>query len=326
MKTKDYYKILDIAENSTEVEIKSAYRKLARKFHPDVAGATSEAISRFKDINEVYDTLMDKKRRCEYDALRRLYSYASGSTAKESDKKKDPEQASQVKTTLNTFWEDFVKYQRQKEVKSTPQPENGSDITTEVSITLSEAVNGTAKKVNILHTKPCPQCNGRKFVNGGKCQACNGSGNISEHKKLTVKIPANIKNGYRIRIAGEGNQGVHGGRNGNLYLLIKIENNSDFKYDGINVFKTIPITPFEAVLGAEVEVPVVAGKVTMKILPNTKSGQKFRLQGQGLVKNGIAGDLIVTVEIQIPEKISEAEKDLYRKLAKLSTMDIRKSI
>lgn len=326
MKTKDYYKILDIAEHSTDAEIKTAYRKLARKFHPDVTGATPESITRFKEINEAYDTLMDKKRRYEYDALRRLYSYATTPPPPKAEQKKSDEQSFEAKTTLNNFWNDFIKYQRQKDVKNTPAPENGSDITTEVSITLSEAVNGTAKRVNILHTKPCPQCNGRKFVNGGKCQACNGTGSVSEHKKLTVKIPANIKNGYKIRIAGEGNQGVNGGQNGNLYLLIKIENNSNFKYDGINVLKTVPITPCEAVLGAEIEVPVVTGKVTMKILPNTKSGQKFRLQGQGLTKNGVVGDLIVTVEIQIPENLSEEELDLYRKLAKLSTNDIRKSI
>ena len=325
MKTKDYYKILDILETSTDMEIKSAYRRLARQYHPDIAGASAENLARFKDINEAYDTLSDKKKRYNYDSLRRLYSYVSESQS--NTKREDKQETSTCdKKVFNNFWSDFIKAQRQRESASQTLPENGTDITTEVTLSLSEAINGTLKKVNILHTTPCSHCGGRKFVNGGKCNSCNGTGTVSEHKKLTVKIPANIKNGYRIRIAGEGNRGVNGGKNGNLYLLIKIENNSNFKYDGVNVFRTVPITPSEAVLGADIEVPVSTGFVTMRVIPNTKSGQKFRIQGQGLTKNGAIGDLIVTVEIQIPENMSDEEKDLYRKLAKFNTNNIRKSI
>lgn len=319
MKTKDYYKILEINETATEAEIKAAYRTLARKFHPDIAG--EENADKFKDINEAHDILMNRQKRYEYDAMRRLYTYA---TTPNPEPNKQNSTHQETKNSFNNFWTDFVKYQQAKTYNSAPQPKNGSDITTEVTLTIAEALNGTSKKINILHTKPCPHCEGRKFVNGSKCQSCNASGYVSEHKRLTVKIPASVKSGYKIRIVGEGNQGAYGGKNGNLYLLIKIENKSDFKYDGINITRTVPITPAEAVLGADIEIPTSNGLITMKVVPNTNSGQKFRLQGQGITKNGITGDLIVTVEIKIPDNITEAEKDLYRKLAKLSSQNIRK--
>ena len=344
MQTKDYYKILDISERATESDIKSAYRKMARKFHPDVVGSSPENVARFKDINEAYDTLMDRRKRYDYDALRRLYSYANNPNDEAEKKEKQPDfnvknefnsknefkTKYQSKNYFSGMWEEFLNAQyQQKEYKKQQQnlqSENGSDITTEVVISMEEAINGTSKKINVLHTNKCSVCNGRKFTNGTVCQHCKGSGMESEHKKFTVKIPANVKNGYKIRIAGEGNPGINGGKNGDLYLLIKIENNSNFKYDGNNVLRTIPITPYEAVLGADIEIPVADGKITMKILPNTNSGQKFRLQGQGISKNGVKGDLIITVEIKIPENLSSEEIDLYRKLAKLDSNNLRKSI
>ena len=223
MKTKDYYKTLNINENATESEIKSAYRKLARTHHPDIAGASPANVQLFKDINEAYETLIDRKKRYEYDAIRRLYSYATkqGTTPPPNRPTKDTQSNTTTKSK-NSFWEDFLKYQKQKETYSKPAPENGSDITTEVTITYAEANNGTQKRINILHNKPCEICKGRKFVNGCLCSACNGTGSVSEHKRLTVKIPPNVKSGYKIRIAGEGNQGSNGGKNGNLYLIIKI--------------------------------------------------------------------------------------------------------
>ncbi len=330
MQTKDYYKILDIDEMATDSDIKTAYRSLARKFHPDIAGSSSENIERFKEINEAYTTLIDRRKRYDYDALRRLYSYTKQPTCDEkaafntqqSNSGMDFKTKYQSKNYFSGMWEDFKNQYQQKQ--QTPLPENGSDITTEVNITIEESIHGTSKKINVLHTKTCSKCNGRKFVNGTACSHCNGSGLESEHKKFTVKIPANVKNGYKIRIADEGNPGINGGKNGNLYLLIKIENNSNFKYDGCNVLKTVPITPYEAVLGADIEIPVPDGKLTMKILPNTNSGQKFRLQGQGITKNGVKGDLIITVEIKIPDNLTNEEIDLYRKLAKISSYNIRK--
>jgi len=205
------------------------------------------------------------------------------------------------------------------------RPERGRDITTDVKITMSEAKAGTTRTINILHTEVCPNCDGRTFVNGGKCPICKGLGEQSIHKKLNVKIPANVKHGSKIRIANEGNKGYNGGKNGDLYLNVKIENNSKFKYEGQNALCTIPIAPFEAILGASIEIPTPNGNVSMKILPNTHSGQKFRLAGQGLTYEGKTGDMIVTVNIDTPKSPSKEEIKLYEKLRDITKTDIREN-
>ena len=208
------------------------------------------------------------------------------------------------------------------------KPENGRDINLNVIIKISEAISGTNRTVNVLHSEKCPKCEGRRFINGAKCPMCKGSGEISTHKKLNVKIPAGIKKGAKIRIANEGNKGYNGGKNGDLYLNIDIEDSKFFRYDGNNVLCEIPITPFEAVLGANIEVPTLCGNVSMKIPQNTSTGQKFRLSGQGVLdsKTNKKGDQIVTVKIEIPKEMSSEEINLYEQLKKLSKNDIRENL
>ena len=169
----------------------------------------------------------------------------------------------------------------------------------------------------------CPRCRGRKFINGTKCAECDGTGEISEHKKITVKIPPNIKNGAKLRVANEGNPGLYGGKNGDLYLKISVIQDSLWKYEGADILCNVPITPFEAVLGAAVEIPAFDGNLKFKVPPGTHSGQKFRLAGQGLDKNGKKGDIIVTVTIEIPDSLSNDEIKLYEKLKKACSADIR---
>lgn len=208
------------------------------------------------------------------------------------------------------------------------KPENGRDINLNVNIKMSEAITGTHRTVNVLHTEKCPKCEGRRFINGSKCPLCKGTGEISIHKKLNVKIPAGIKKGSKIRVANEGNKGYNGGRDGDLYLYIEIEESAFFKYEGINVHCEIPITPFEAVLGASIEVPTLCGNVSMKIPPNTSTGQKFRLSEQGVYdeKNRKKGDQIVVVKIEVPKEMSREEIKLYEQLKNISTHKVRENL
>lgn len=222
------------------------------------------------------------------------------------------------------FPEDGTK--EKKTAKSVCHPQNGRDINLSVTIKIPEALNGAHRVINVLHTQRCPKCEGRKFINGAKCPMCKGTGEVSIHKKLSVKIPANVKKGAKIRIANEGNKGCNGGTNGDLYLHIDIEENSFFKYDGLNVSCEIPITPYEAALGANIEVPSLAGTVSMKVPPGTTSGQKFRLAGEGVSDEKKRGDQIVTVKIEMPKDISKEEKELYEKLKNLSHKDIRENL
>ena len=191
---------------------------------------------------------------------------------------------------------------------------------------MKDAVRGTKRVVNVVHTTQCPRCKGRKFINGSACPLCKGSGEHSEHRKITVKIPKNVKNNTKLRVTGEGNPGENGGKNGDLYLKIKIEPNSRMQFEGSNVIYNVPVTPFEAVLGGNISIPAFEGNLSLKIPPKTHSGQKFRLSRQGLKQNGKNGDMIVVVHIEIPSSLSDDEIRLYEKLRKLSQENIRENL
>ena len=197
-----------------------------------------------------------------------------------------------------------------------------------LSSPMSEAISGTHRTVNVLHSERCPKCEGRRFINGSKCPLCKGSGEVSTHKKLNIKIPAGVKKGAKIRIANEGNKGYNGGKSGDLYLFIDIEESKFFKYEGTNVLCEIPITPFEAVLGANIEVPTLCGNVSMKIPPNTSTGQKFRLSEQGVEdsKTKKKGDQIVTIKIEVPKETTPEENRLYEQLKIISNHKIRENL
>ena len=320
---KDYYKILDIPEFSTADEIKSAYRHLARKWHPDVAGGSPDVIAKFKEINEAYEILSDKNRKADYDTARRFYSYAKSSskTTEEEPQRKDTYHTKKQGFSFN--WEEFISKKYKDAQKKAESPKRGDDIYSDVEISVFEAAGGTTKIINMLQTQICPKCNGRKFVNASKCPYCKGKGETSTYKRFNVKIPAGIKDKSKIRLAGEGGKGINGGANGDLYLTIHIKEPKNYKTDGLNILKTIPIAPYEAALGAEITIPTLKGNVSFKIAPNTQNGQKIRLSGCGIVQNNKVGDMIVTVEIQIPKSLTQEEINLYQKLREISSGRVR---
>lgn len=197
---------------------------------------------------------------------------------------------------------------------------DGDDITMPVEISYKEAINGTNRKINVLHTEMCPICEGKKFSNGSKCKYCKGTGEVSLHKKLNVKIPPHTENNKKIRLIGEGTKGLKGGKNGNLYLVVKITDDSFFKFEGNNVFCEAEISPYEAALGGEKQVKTLSGMAKLKIPAGTSSGQKFRLAKEGLFDENTKtkGDQIVTIKIKIGENLSEREKKLYEELRNIS--------
>lgn len=313
--TKDYYKILGVAEFDTAEDIKSAYRKLARKFHPDVAGSSSDAISKFKEINEAYEILSNQVKKAEYDRARRFYNYAKGTGAGVNNDVDNRETTSVKEKEKKPFFNWNLK----KEEHAAPK--RGEDIYSDIEISVFEALGGAAKTVNMLQTRICPKCNGRKFVNGSICSHCNGKGELADYKKFTVKIPAGVTNKSKIRLAGEGAKGINGGANGDLYLTIHIQEPKTYKTEGLNILKTIQIAPYEAVLGAEITVTTISGNVKVKIAPKTQNGQRIRLAGCGIVQNNKVGDMIITVEIKIPENLTQDEIALYKQLQNISTRD-----
>ncbi len=321
--TKDYYKILDIPEFSSTEEIKSAYRNLARKWHPDVAGNSPDVIQKFKEINEAYEILSDRIRKADYDTARRFYSYAKDNHSKNSGKC-DSETKKNEEKSFNFNWSDF--FSRPNRNFEDKPSRKGDDIYSDIDISVFEALSGTTKIINMLQTQVCSKCRGKKFINGTKCPYCGGKGETSVYKRFNVKIPAGIKDKSKIRLAEEGEKGVNGGKNGDLYLIVHVREPKSYKTEGLNILKTIAISPHEAVLGGNITVSTIRGNVSLKIAPNTRNGQKIRLAGCGIEQNKKIGDMIVTIEIQIPRNLTAAEINLYKKLQEVSGLNIRERI
>ncbi len=333
----NYYDLLGVTPESDITEIKSAYRRLARKYHPDV---NPDGAKKFKEISKAYDVLSDENKRKRYDTINGIFKKAEqkqpddtkNKGQKSNDSSKQHENSAEDKNekkkeTSKNFSNIFSSIFQNDDKSEKHEPKKGDDITTDVMVSLSEAMHGVTKTVNVIHTELCPRCQGRKFVNGAKCPVCNGSGEYIQHKRISVKIPAKVKDGAKLRIKEEGCEGKFGGKAGDLFLLIKVQGNSKMSYDGVDILYNIPITPYEAVLGGDILVPTVEGNVKIKIPPKTSSGQKFRLKGQGIKKNGKIGDMIITVSIEIPSQLSDDEVKLYEKLKKMSAnKDIRENL
>lgn len=345
---KNYYEILEISTDATTVEIKTAYRKLARKFHPDI-NKTPEAIEKFKEITQAYETLSNPQKREQYNILNGIFKNTQQTT---SSKKAEEEYRNSTsknnknttKTTTSTttqtpktktrsqfsilkifkYWS--TKFKKNQRTKENKKPKKGDNITTDITITPEEVITGSKRIIHILTTQTCPKCLGHRFINGGKCPNCNGTGEISKRKKITVTIPKGIKDGAKLRLKHEGGIGKNGGQNGDLYINIKIETKTKINFDKLNIYYNVPISPFEAALGEEIKIPTFDGIIKLKLPPNTSSGQKFRIANQGIKKNGKIGDLIITVSIEFSHTLSDDEIKLYKKLKNLSSEDLRKNL
>ena len=335
---KDLYKTLDVKFDSTTDEIKAAYRKLVRIYHPDVS-KNAENAEKFKEIQEAYEILINETKRKKYDVLRGFYrekikkeydekqkarnKYENFAKNIKKNQKKDESFTKSINEALDSL---FYGKKINNQEKRQDTPINGDDINVELKISCFEAINGTNKKINILHTEPCTNCGGRKFINETVCPKCQGTGEISLQKKINVKIPKGVKTGSKVRIEKEGNKGLNGGKDGDLYLNITVNEHPYYNFDGLDILCTLPVTPYEAALGTEVKIPVSDGSINVKIPAGTSSGQKLKITSQGLENKTKTkrGDIIITVQIKFPKNISEEEKALYEKLKNISKTDIRK--
>lgn len=348
--TKNYYEVLGVSVDSTNAEIKSAYRKLARKYHPDI-NKDEGAINIFKNITEAYEVLSNEVERSKYNTLKGFFKSEKTSTSsqkaeeiyKEGQSKntsyhsqfenssktstnKSKTKEKKEKSTLAKavkFW--FAQIKRNKRNRDNKKPKKGENITTDISITPDEVITGSKRIINIRTTQTCTKCFGHRFVNGGKCSSCGGKGEVVKTKKITVTIPKGVKDGAKLRLRGEGASGKNGGTCGDLYINIKIETKTQVHFDKLNIFYTVPISPFEAALGEEISIPTFDGKIKLKLPKNTCSGQKFRIANQGIKKNGKVGDLIICVSIEFSHDLSEDEIKLYERLKNLSKDDVRKN-
>ena len=346
--TKNYYEILGVKFDATNAEFKSAYRKLARKYHPDINKET-DAIEIFKQITTAYETLSNPQEREKYNILKGIFiqETTKTSSAKAQEEYKNatkerthhtpppPDTKQTTKTPTPKKKQDFslnkifklwaAKFKKNKRAKDNKKPQKGQNITTDITITPEEVITGSKRVINVLTTQTCTKCMGHRFINGGKCSCCNGTGEVSLRKKITVTIPKGIKDGAKLRLKGEGGIGKNNGANGDLFINVKIETKTKIHFDKQNIYYNVPITPFEAALGEEIKVSTFDGVIKLKLPKNTCSGQKFRIAGQGIKKNGKTGDLIITVSIEFSQSLSDDEIKLYEKLKNLSKDDVRKN-
>jgi len=323
MAKRDYYETLGVKRNASEQEIKQAYRRLARKHHPDVNSGDKSAEAKFKEINEAYEVLSDKETRKKYDRFGDQWQHAE-QFARAGRQQTPAWDFSQSGSTsfqfgggdLNSLFDELLRNTRTHNRRT--QPRRGHDIEAAVEVTLEEAFQGTTCTLSLQAEEPCPTCQGSGFIQNLPCSACQGSGVLPRVKRLEVKIPAGVNNRSRVRIAGKGQPG-YGGANGDLYLVISVKPHKLFERRGDDLYVDLPVPLTVAMLGGEVQVPTLKGKLALKIPPETQNGRAFRLNGQGMphLGNSSRGDLLAKANIILPAKLTPEEKELFKRLSEL---------
>ncbi len=344
MKYKDYYEVLGVSRQASDEEIKKAFRKLARKHHPDVARDKKAAEEKFKEVNEAYEVLSDPAKRRKYDQL--------GANWKQGSEFQPPPgwegifqeggfagagrrgAAHEFRfggTGFSDFFEQlFGQMGRQgggfeRGAAGQPEPERGADIEGEILVTLEESLRGSVRSVTVRHEAPCPQCQGQGTWSRRVCPECGGRGSTTRQESHKVKIPAGVLEGQRLRIPGRGEAGAGNGPAGDLYLRVRLARHPDFEWENGNLYYELDLAPWEAVLGTEVAVPSLEGRVNIRIPAGAQAGQRLRVRGRGLGKEGQRGDLFVVTRIQTPEQVTESERKLWEKLARESEFRPRES-
>ncbi len=328
MARKDYYETLGVSRSASEQEIKKVYRRLARQYHPDVNPNDKSAEARFKEINEAYEVLSSNKNRKKYDKYGAQWQHAE-----------QFEQARQQQAPFRSFGnaggstsfhfegEDMGSLfddllfggGRARTYTRRTRTMRGRDLETPVEVTLEEAFHGTTRTLSLQSEEVCPACKGTGLIQNVPCAACQGAGRVPRLKRLEVRIPAGVKTGSRVRIAGKGSPGYNGGASGDLYLMVSVRSHRQFERRGDNLYVEVPVPLTVSVLGGEVQVPTLKGKLALKIPPETQNGRSFRLAGQGMphLGNSSHGDIFARVNVVLPTKLSDKEKELFKQLNEL---------
>jgi len=331
---KDYYESLGVARGASDADIKKAFRKLAREYHPDVAKDKKKAEEKFKEINEAYEVLGDPVKRKKYDELGA--NWQSGAEFRPPPGWQQPGGGRRGTGTAEDFefqfggtgFSDFFEqlfarggqgFQPGGGFAHEDFAERGRDIEGDIMVTLEEATRGSLRSISIQRNVVCQTCGGSGQVKGRRCGTCGGTGQEQRAETVQVKIPAGVGEGQKLRLAGRGEAGSSGGGAGDLFLRVRLARHPDFEVEGHNLVYLAELAPWEAVLGASVDVPTLGGKVSIRIPPGTQTGQKLRVRGRGLPdRNGGNGDLIVVAQIEVPSKVSDNEKKLWEQLARES--------
>lgn len=348
---KDYYDLLGVSRDATADDLKRAFRQLAMKYHPDRNPDNKASEDKFKEINEAYSCLSDPQKRAHYDRFGTAEGMAGGyAGAGFGDIFED---------IFGDFFGNIGGTKRQR-------PSKGADLRYDLGISLSEAIFGTEKTIDFPKLETCKDCRGNgsapgkspetcpsckgagqiRFQQGfftvskscGKCQGvgkiithpckkCKGTGNIQEQKNISLKIPAGVDTGSRLRISGEGEPGQFGGPHGDLYVVLDVEEHPFFKREGTEIFCEVPISFPQAALGTEIEVPTIDGTAKLKIPAGTQSGKLFTIKGKGAPRVGgqHRGNQNVRIYVEIPAKLTARQKELLEEFAAINGDEVSKS-
>ena len=363
---KDYYKILEVNRNATIADIKKAYRKLARKFHPDLNPGDKTAETRFKEIQEAYSVLSDPKKKSQYDQFgfvgdmpprgTQYRTYSSGFEGFDF--------SNFGTSSFRDFFEDIFSTTTQRTYQ---RAERGEDLHYTMKVGFMDAIHGLKTRIKLTRMVACPSCGGTGYMQKGgqrtcpvcggtghstiqrgsmrfsttcpscggtgtnpgqECSTCHGQGLIQKTELISVRIPGGVNTGSKVRIPAKGNAGRTGGSRGDLFITIEVDTHPLFKREGSNIYVQIPITVPEATLGAKIEVPTLYGNTTIRIPPGTNSGQKFRLRNKGVLTPGkkARGHQFVEVSIVPPPFNDERTRELMRELEKISPQNPREKL
>jgi len=305
MAKRDYYEILGVSRDADDKQLKKAFRKFARKYHPDLNPNNKEAEQRFKEVNEAYEILSDPAKRKQYDSFGHA-AFDAGFQGSEGFRPRtggfDPRAAQD--RGFGSIFEDIFGDVFSGRRESQPVPETGKDLVYNLEIDLKDAYHGTSTYVNIQR--------------GARLQS----------EQIMVKIPPGVDNGTKVRVAGKGGAGIRGGKSGDLYIITSIRPDRFYERKGDDLYCEVPITISEAALGAKIEVPTMDGTASMTIPSVTQGGQLFRLKEKGMphLKGGRSGNQYVKVIITIPKNLTEEDKELFKKISALYTENPREGI
>jgi len=326
---KDYYQILGVSRTATEREIKSAYRKLARKHHPDVNRGDKVSEERFKEVSEAYEVLSDADKRKKYDQFGHLggdswrhvgeAGFNPGAGGGFGGGGFNPEDLG-MNVNLDDLLGGLFGAGKAGRFRRQQMATRGNDLQYEVEITLEEAYRGAERTLTLRVHESCPTCHGSgNTADNRLCPTCGGLGVAESPRSLTVKIPKGVKDGSRIRLTGKGEPGMNGGPAGDLFLIPRIAPHARFERKGDDLYTDVAVTFPQAALGAEVSVQTLDGAVTARVPAGTSTGQSLRLRGKGmpkLMEEG-AGDLYARVKVMVPKTLSDRERELIEELQRI---------
>ena len=361
MSKRDFYEVLGVQQTASEAEIKSAYRRLAVKFHPDKNPGDAEAEEKFKEAAEAYSVLSDKEQRMRYDR----FGHAGVSNSASSGNWGAPGFGGieDILGDLFGFGDVFGGGARAGGGQRRSAAQRGADLRYDLEITLEEAANGMTANLRIPRLETCEQCKGSGAAEGTQpetcqtcngvgqvryqqgffsvartcstcrgtgrviktpCEGCRGAGRVERERTMEVKIPAGVETGSRLRIAGEGESGTQGGVAGDLYVVIHVKEHEAFERQGSNLYSAVPVTFAQAALGAEITVKTLEGQQQVKIPAGTQTGTVFRLKGHGVPVLGGRGrgDMFVSVTVVTPTTLTREQRRLLEQLAQVETSDL----